>query len=146
MHIIIHFICTIPIEKLCMNYCKWRLLYAQLQWTTFVCTVKNNNFCIHYYIWQQQLPTISSIIALQLHCIITIADSYWYYCNQLLLCALFHWLTSICTTSNDNLCMHYCTWQILYALLQLLLHALLQLRNPTSRQSVTLTITTWITL
>ena len=141
LQIIIHFICTIPIEKLCINYCKWQLLYTQLQLTTFVCTVRNDNFCIHCYIRQPQLSTFSSIA---LH--YSIADSYWYYCNRLLVYALLQLLTSVCITSNDNLCMHYCTWQLFYALLQLNLHALLQTRNPTSRRSEAMIITTWITL
>ena len=118
-------------------------LYELLQWTTFVCTVRSDNFCIHCCIWKQQLIMFSSIVALQLHYIITIADSYWHYCNQLLVYTLLKLLTSISITSNDNLCTHYFTWQLFYALLQLNLHTLLQLRYSTSRRSEILTSYGW---
>ena len=62
LQIIIHFICTIPIETLCMNYCKWQLLFERLHWTTFVCTIRSDNFCIHRCILQQQLLTFSNIV------------------------------------------------------------------------------------
>ena len=120
---------TRVIDNFCIHNCNWQLLYALSETTTFVFTATFDNH--NYQLFQA------------LHYIITMADSYWYYCNQLLVYALLQLLTSVCITSNDNLCMHYCTW-LFYALLQL--HALLQLRNPTSRRSETLIITTWITL
>ena len=124
------FVCTvIHIDKFYIQYCKkssisyalfsLKVFYELLQVTTFVCTIAMDNFFMHCYIWQQQLLTFSCIIPLQLHYIITIADLYWYFCNQLLLYALFKLLTSVYTTSNENICMHYCTWELSYTLLQL---------------------------
>ena len=105
LQIIIHFICTIPIEKLCINYCKWQLLYTQLQLTTFVCTVRNDNFCIHCYIWQPQLSTFSSIA---LH---------YYNCWFILI--LLQSTTCVCIIAVVNFCMHHFKWQPMYALLYL---------------------------
>ena len=105
LQIIIHFICTIPIEKLCINYCKWQLLYTQLQMTTFVCTVRNDNFCIHCYIWQPQLSTFSSIA---LH---------YYNCWFILI--LLQSTTCVCIIAVVNFCMHHFKWQPMYALLYL---------------------------
>ena len=105
LQIIIHFICTIPIEKLCINYYKWQLLYTQLQLTTFVCTVRNDNFCIHCYIWQPQLSTFSSI---SLH---------YYNCWFILI--LLQSTTCVCIIAVVNFCMHHFKWQPMYALLYL---------------------------
>ena len=105
LQIIIHFIFTFPIEKLCINYWKWQLLYTQLKLTIFVIIFKNDNFCIHCYIGQPQSSTFSSI-ALQ-----------YYKCWFILI--LLHSTTCVCIITVVNFCMHHFKWQIMYALLYL---------------------------
>ena len=90
---------------MCINYCKWQLLYTQLQLTTFVCTVRYDNFCIHCYIWQPQLSTFSSIA---LH---------YYNCWFILI--LLQSTTCVCIIAVVNFCMHHFKWQPMYALLGL---------------------------
>ena len=132
-----------------MYYSHWKIVHKLLKVTTFVYTIAIDNFCmhclkrqlcIHCNIWQPHLSTSSTIALHYYNCWFILIH------NQLLVYTLLQLLTSLCITSNDNLCMHYCTWQLFYALLQLNVHALLQLRNPTSRRSETLIKTTWITL
>ena len=106
LQIIIHFICTIPIEKLCINYCQWQLLYTHLQLTTFVCTVRKQQLLYSL------LHLTTTIINFFKHCIISL---------QLLfiLILLLQLTTFICIIAVVNFCMHHFKWQPMYALLYL---------------------------
>ena len=126
-------------DNFCMHCCNWQLLFALLLLTIFVCmTFSVCTIAIDTFLYAL-LYTLNTFI-------FTIANDYsfhMYYshnCNWQLLYALSDTTTFVFTATFDN---H--NYQLFCALLQLNLHTLLQLRNPTSRRSETLTITTWIT-
>ena len=105
LQIINHFICTIPIEKVCINYCKWQLLYTQLQLTTFVCTVRKQQLLYSL------LHLTTTIIIFFKHCIILM--------QLLFILILLQSTTCVCIIAVVNFCMHHFKWQSMYALLYL---------------------------
>ena len=114
MQIIIPFICTISIEKLCMNLCKGQLLYALLETTTYVFTVTfdNNN-----YNFIQALLHYNCITLLQLMIHIDTIDTINYFCmhsGNFCMHQLLHYCTIVLlyyyTIVSHNFFMHYCNY------------------------------------
>ena len=111
--LLIH-ICTVAINYFCRPYFKSQLLYASLLFTAFVCAIVNSKLFMHYYISRHFLYLLLQLKMLMqqysnwqlfIHC-----HDYW------LLCALLQLTNLVCTIVIDNFFMHYCNWQLLYAI------------------------------